>query len=64
MGKGNIKVNCHLSCDLNSLKSMTVGKGNKWAAILYTCENQMGKGREWDCLFILGWDMEFELNFC
>ena len=23
----------------------------------------MGKGREWDCLFILGWEMGFELNF-
>ena len=23
----------------------------------------MGKAREWDCLFILGWEMGFELNF-
>ena len=23
----------------------------------------MGKGREWDCLFILGWEIGFELNF-
>ena len=45
------------------LKSMTVGKGNRSEAILYTCQNQMGKGREWDCLFILGWEMVSELNF-
>ena len=45
------------------LKSMTVGKGNRLAAILYICQNQMGKGREWDCLFILGSEMGFELHF-
>ena len=45
------------------LKSMTLGKGNRLAAILFTCQNQMGKGREWNCLFILDWEMAFELNF-
>ena len=41
---------------------MTVGKGNRSEAILYTCQNQMGKGREWDYHFILDWEMEFEIN--
>ena len=45
------------------LKSMTVGKGNILAAILYTCHNQMEMGREWDCLFILCREMGFELDF-
>ena len=44
-------------------KSVTVGKGIRLAAILYNCQNQMGKGREWKCLFILCWETGLELNF-
>ena len=44
-------------------KSMTVGKGIRLAAILYSCQNKMGKGRKWECLFILGWEMGIDFNF-
>ena len=36
------------------LKSMTVGKGNRLAAILYNCQNQMGKGIWLSLYFGLG----------
>ena len=45
------------------LQLMTMGKGSRLAAISFTCENYMGKGREWYCLFILGWEMGIDLIF-
>ena len=38
------------------LKSMTVGKGIR-LAIFYICQNQMKKGSELNCLFILVWEI-------
>ena len=60
MGKGNVKLFLYIMGF--GLKSMTVRKGIRLAIILYTLQNQIGKGRVWDCLFIFGWEMGFKLN--